>query len=298
MTNKLSTCRVFGVVLVIIAGAVAASAQYFPSNKVRPDDGLSSDLVKTGLYVFNGKGSNSLLRLSGNGLILVDGKLAGSYDALVARAERISRQPIRALILTDPSEASSANATKFLQNGTAIILQSNIAKNFIAENFQGKMPPGVVTFEHDYQIRMGGIEAQLMHFGNAYSSGDTVVYFPNLKVVAVGNLYGATPNPNFAAGGSLLQWGSVLEQVLKLDFDTAVPSTGPAISKAELQAFKTKVDSLTERAKRLANEGVPKNLLMSQLNANDFGWKLDFTPEQLDDFYAELSRAEPSEGGR
>ncbi len=296
--SKLLNCRTVAVVLLIISGVVATSAQYFPSNKVRSDDGLSSDLVKTGLYVFTGKGSNSLLRLSGNGLILVDGKLPGSYDDLVARAERISRQPIRALILTDPSEASAANASTFLQNGTAIILQSNLAESFVAKNFKDKAPPGVVTFDHDYQIRMGGIEAQLMHFGNAYSNGDTVVYFPNLKVVAVGNLYGSAPNPNFAAGGSLLQWGSVLEQVLKLDFDTAVPSTGPAISKAELQAFKGKLDTLTERAKRLANDGVPKNQLMSQLKTDDLGWNLNFTPEQVDHFYAELSRAEPAASGR
>lgn len=53
---------------------------------------------------------------------------------------------------------------------------------------------------------MGGIEARLMHFGNAYTNGDTAVYFPNLKIVALGNLYAAVPNANFAAGGSLVQW--------------------------------------------------------------------------------------------
>ena len=109
-----------------------------------------------------------------------------------------------------------------MQNGTAVVLQNNLAEKVIADYFQGKTPEGVITFDHDYQIHMGGIEAQLMHYGNAYSSGDTVVYFPNLKVVAVGNLYGAVPVPDFGAGGSVLQWGPVLEQVLKLDFDTAV----------------------------------------------------------------------------
>jgi hypothetical protein len=45
----------------------------------------------------------------------------------------------------------------------------------------------------------------LFHFGNAYTDADTVVYFPNLRVVAVGNLFSATPDPDFSAGGSL--WG-------------------------------------------------------------------------------------------
>jgi hypothetical protein len=298
LSTKLSTHTAILIILLIVAGAVAASAQYLPSNKVRADDGLSVGPVKTGLYILTGKGSNSLLRLSGHGLILVDGKLPGSYDDLVARAERTSRQPIRALILTNPSEASAGNAATFLKNGTAIILQSNFAEKFVADNFQGRTPPGVVSYDRDYQIRMGGIEAQLMHFGNAYSDGDTVVYFPNLKVIAVGNLYSTVPNPNFTAGGSLLQWGSVLDKVLRLDFDTAVPSTGPAISKAELQAFKVKLDTLTERARRLADEGVSKSQLMSQLKTDDLGWNLNFTPEQVDQFYAELSRVEHSATGR
>lgn len=289
MKNKVSTCRLVGILVLMLAGAVVSSAQYFPSKKVRPDDGLSSELVKTGLYVFTGKGSNSILRLSANGLILVDGKLPGSYDALVARAEVISRQPIRALILTDPSEASAANAATFLQNGTVIILQNNLAQGFIAKNFQGTAPKGVVTFDHDYQIRMGGIEAQLMHFGNAYSNGDTVVYFPNLKVVAVGNLYGAAPNPDFAAGGSLVGWSSVLAQVLKLDFDVVVPSSGPPVTRADLESFKTKIDTLVSRATGLVKKGVPKDQLMAQLKTDDLGWKFNFTGNQLDSFYAELS---------
>jgi hypothetical protein len=220
---------------------------------------------------------------------MVDSKLPGSYDDLVARVEKTSRQPIRALILTDTSEASAANAAQFLKNGTVVILQQNLAEKFVAQNFGGKTPPGLVTYDRDYQIRMGGIEACLMHFGNAYTSGDTAVYFPNLKTVALGNLYAAVPNPNFAACGSLVQWSSVLGQVLTLD--TAVPANGPAISKADLQVFKAKLDRLTERAKRLVNNGVAKNELMSQLKADDLGWNLNFTPQQLDHFYSELSNS-------
>ena len=63
------------------------------ADAVNPNDGLTLQLVKTGLYLINGQGSNSLLRLSANGLILVDGKLPGNYDALRARAKKISDQP-------------------------------------------------------------------------------------------------------------------------------------------------------------------------------------------------------------
>ena len=218
-------------------------------------------------------------------------ELPGNYDALRARAKKISGQPIRALILTGCDESSTGTNAKFVENGSHIVVQENAKQNLAACNLSGDaMAPAVVTYASEYQIHLGGIEAQVLHFGNAYSNSDTVVYFPNLKVVAVGDLFSAKPAPDFAAGGSLVGWGAVLAQVLKLDFDVAIPSTGPAITRADLEAFKTKIDTTVARATGLVKQGVPKDQLMAQLKTADLGWQLSFSGDQLDSFYAELSR--------
>jgi len=284
--------RTIAVVLLLLTGAVAGYAQYFPPTKVNPNDGLQRDIVKTGLYIFAGKGSNSLLRLSANGLIVVDGKLPGSYDDLVARVEHVVRQPIRVLILTDISEDSAGNAATFLKNGTPVIVQQNLAPKLLALQFQGTKPPGFETFDREYTIKMGGIEARLMHFGNAYTNGDTVVYFPNLKVVSVGKLFTSSPVPDYSAGGSLVGWGPVLDEVLKLDFDTAVPANGQPITKAELQAYKDKIDSLVANAKALVQKGVPKQKILAMLNNQTPGLQINLGPEQLDHFYSEVSASQ------
>jgi len=218
-------------------------------------------------------------------------ELPGNYDALRARAKKISGQPIRALILTGCDESSTGTNAKFVENGSHIVVLENAKQNLAACNLSGDaMAPAVVTYASEYQIHLGGIEAQVLHFGNAYSNSDTVVYFPNLKVVAVGDLFSAKPAPDFAAGGSLVGWGAVLAQVLKLDFDVAIPSTGPAITRADLEAFKTKIDTMVARATGLVKQGVPKDQLMAQLKTADLGWQLSFSGDQLDSFYAELSR--------
>jgi hypothetical protein len=110
-----------------------------------------------------------------------------------------------------------------------------------------------------------------------------------LKVVAVGDLYSAAPNPDFSAGGSLVGWGQALAQILKLDFDVVVPGTGPVVSRTDLEALKTRIDTLVSRAARLVKNGVPKDQLMAQLKTDDPGWQPSFTGGQLDSFYAELS---------
>ncbi len=75
-------------------------------------------------------------------------------------------------------------------------------------------------------------QANLLDFGNAHTNGDTVVFFPD-----------------FAAGGSLAGWGEVLGDILKLDFDVAVPDTGAVVTQADVARLKTKLDTLVARAR-------------------------------------------------
>src|SRR5262249_47930529 len=153
-----------------------------------------------------------------------------------------------------------------------------------------KVEGPIHSYDQRYSLRLGGVEAQLMHFGSAHTNGDTVVYFPNLKVVAVGDLFTrATPDPDFAAGGSLIGWGPVLAEILKLDFDVVAPGAGPLATRSDLQAFKAKIDAVVSRAARLVEKGVSEDQLMTRLETDDLGWRFNFNRDQLDRFYAELS---------
>ncbi len=294
--RTLPTYRSIAIALCLIASAIAVSAQSTPG-KEQPGKGsgngtLSAAIVKTGLFVISGGGCNSVLRLSANGFILVDGKLPGNYEAIVAKARKVSfsEQPIRLLINTDYHENHTGNNAKFIEAGAQVLAHENVKHdlaNYSAPG--GKIALPTRTYDHDFTVKLGGIEAQVMHFGNAHTNGDTVVYFPNLKVVAVGDLFAATPDPDFAAGGSLVGWGPVLAQILKLDFDAVVPGTGPTVTRADLEAFKIKIDTLVSRAAELVKNGVPRDQLMAQLKTDDLGWHLNFTGEQFDGFYSELS---------
>ncbi len=147
---------------------------------------------------------------------------------------------------------------QFVKEGTRVVVQENVAQTLLAQNaIDSKDASAIIRFDHDRTIHLGGIEAQALYFGNAYSVGNTVVYFPNVKVVAVGQLFSSNPKLELADGGSLVRWSSVLGDVLKLDFDTAVPASGPPITKPELQAFKCKLDILVGWSfRRAADEQV------------------------------------------
>jgi glyoxylase-like metal-dependent hydrolase (beta-lactamase superfamily II) len=264
----------------------------------KPDaNALHAELVKTGLFVIIGGGGKlacaSLLRLSANGFILVDGKLPGNYDAILELARKVSfsEQPIRVLITSDHQVDHTGNNAVFLAAGTQVIAQENVRQNMIHSSPAGaKVPIPSITYDHDYELMLGGVKARLMHFGSAHTSGDTVVLFPDLKVIAIGNLFASVPDPDFSAGGSLVGWGPVLGEILKLDFDFAVPGSGPAVTRADLEAFRKKLDTLVSRAAGLVKKGVRENQLMGQLKTDDLGWRFNFTGSNLHQFYNEISR--------
>lgn len=88
----------------------------------------------------------------------------------------------------------------------------------------------------------------MVHFDSTQTAGNTVAYFPNLKAVAVGDLFTRAPNPEVRIGGSAASWSAALDEVLKLDFDVAVPATGPVVSRLEFQSFKSKIDALAQHS--------------------------------------------------
>jgi glyoxylase-like metal-dependent hydrolase (beta-lactamase superfamily II) len=229
------------------AGAQEAIQPVAPAAAAMPT--MRAELVKTGLYLIASDGGNSLLRLSAVGAVLVDGQPPGSYRALMSQVRKISRLsdlPVRALVLTDHHAQHSGSNAQFAAAGIALIAQQGTMARLPAlpEPAPGKALPPIVGFERAHPLRLGGIEMQLLHFGPAHTDGDTVVHFADLKVVALGHLFmPQAPEVDRQAGGDLAHWSNVLAEVLKLDFDTVVPGVGPLASRAELEAYKARLDA-------------------------------------------------------
>lgn len=287
--------RLIGVVATALAMGVPAQEHREAALPPGTADAVALDatLVRTGLYLISGGGANTLLRFSTNGLILVDAKMPGTYRALksqVRRIAKISDLPVRVLLVTDHHAAHIGNAGEFMAAGATVVAQRN-AEPYLRPLHSGATPAPVLTFERQYTLRLGGVEAQVMHPGRAQTDDAAVVLFPDLRVVAVGDLFThGPPQPDFVAGGSLAEWPSVLGAVLKLDFDLVVPGTGPMVTRADLERFKARIEALISRATALVRAGVTRDQLMARLTTDDPGWPLELAGDQLERFHAELAR--------
>jgi cyclase len=248
--------------------------------------------VKPGLYVVPGGGSNSLVRVTPEGVILVDTKMpsAANYDALVAQIRTVTPQPVKVVIVTHHHADHTGNNDRFIAAGAQVIGHSVLASSLDTYQFDPKPAKPTATYDGERVVRLGGVEVRVLHLGRAHTGGDSVVYFPDVKVVATSDAVTTGPTGplvDYAGGGSATGWTPVLDAMLKLDFDAAVPGAGPVLTKADVQAFRGRFTTVMERATALVRAGVPKDQLLMQIKTDDIGWALRVP--QVDALVAELS---------
>jgi glyoxylase-like metal-dependent hydrolase (beta-lactamase superfamily II) len=207
----------------------------------------------------------------------------------------VSAAPVKYVFITHHHQDHSGNIGSFQKAGATVIAHENLNTNL--ETYappQGKPEKAKVTYTKEKKVKVGKATAIAYHFGAAHTGGDSVVYFPDEKVVATGDEFVAvSPNVDYPFGGSAVQWVKVLDQVLKLNFDTAIPGHGnDAMTKADVRAFRDHMNTVVERAHELVKMGTPKDQLIAKIKTDDLGWNLNTPqwtqPMRLDAFYAEL----------
>jgi glyoxylase-like metal-dependent hydrolase (beta-lactamase superfamily II) len=235
--------------------------------------------IKDDLYVIHNDffPGNTTALITDEGVVLVDDKFAVDHDGIMAQLKKITNKPIRYVINTHHHPDHVGNNQKFIDAG-ATVLASDALKSFMASDPRTKAIPGLPTqtFAKEYTLKFGGAEVRLYSFGRGHTGDDTMVYFPDAKVVMVSDqITDATPIVDFANGGSAVEWTQILDGVLKLDFESAIPGRGEPKTRDEVQAYRTKFASLVSRAQDAIKAGATRDTLAMQVKTNDLGWQLN-----------------------
>jgi cyclase len=250
-------------------------------------------LLKPNLYEITGGGANTLVRVTNQGLIVVDTKNPSdeNFNRLMEEIKSVTDQPVKYVINTHHHPDHVGNNQKFIDAGAQVVALEAL-KMWMEKDPRTTAIPGrpTQTFPKDYTLKLADAEVRLYSFGRGHTGDDTMVYFPDTKIVMVSDqITDATPIVDFANGGSAVEWTKILDGVLSLDFEQAIPGRGEPKSKADIQAYRMKFDTVVKRAADAIKAGATKEQLASQVKTDDLGWQ--FQPTFYGSLYDELSKA-------
>jgi glyoxylase-like metal-dependent hydrolase (beta-lactamase superfamily II) len=255
----------------------------------KPEAPMRVEKVKDGLYVIrgpfhkcapNGCGAYAddgflhepgdvAVRVTPEGLIVVDDKYQENVAEVLQQIRSLSTQPIRYLLNTHHhTDHAGGNAT--FASTTEVVAHRNVRENFLRNKQPGA--PRVV-FGDDASVFVGGVEARAYYFGRAHTNGDAIIYFPDLKVIHTGDVITeGMPVMDYRNGASAVEWVRVLDEVLKLDFDTVIPGHGPLLTKARVREDRDKLARMNQRMLELVKANVPLEAVFDRLQLADLGW--------------------------
>jgi cyclase len=304
------------VVLAVLLGARARSQQPPPGGgqaaaPVRP---MRIEKVKDGLYFIRGPWNTArnddllhepgdvAIRLTPDGLIVVDDKFPQHTQEILGLIKSVSTLPIKYLINSHHHADHAGGDANFIKL-TEIIAHRNVRENMIRNKQAGE--PRLV-FDNEMSVFLGGVEARAIHFGRGHTNGDSVIYFPDLRVVHTGDLIiDGMPFIDYANGGTALEWPRTLEKILTLDFDVVIPGHGKLLARKDVQDNITALDKMNAKMTDLVKRGTPKAEATEALKAylKEIGWDhtvstATFLANSLNPFYDEIAASLNRAGAR
>jgi glyoxylase-like metal-dependent hydrolase (beta-lactamase superfamily II) len=266
-----------------IGGAYAAQQQDFSKVEVKTTD-LGHDT-----YMLEGAGGNVTVAVGTDGVIMVDAQFAPMHDKLKAAIAKITDKPVKYLINTHYHGDHTGGNAAFGKEGVIIVAHQNL-KNRLANppaGANGQIPAAAPAealpkevYTDKTTVSTGGRTAQITHI-EAHTDTDSVVYFPNANVLAIGDTGGANRYPNIALGGSIdgMIQGVGSYIAIANDQTKIVPGHGRLADKADLVAYRDMLVSIKDRVSKLKTEGKSADEAVAAKPLADLQAKLNQTDD-------------------
>jgi cyclase len=170
--------------------------------------------IKENLYLASGGGGNSAVFVTDLGVVIVDTKLAGWGQPLIAKIRTVTDKPVVTIINTH-SHSDHVGGNEFFGTAVEIVAHENtrLAMDRM-EAFRGDkvnfLPK--LMFKDKMTLGAGKDRIDLYYFGRGHTNGDAWVVFPAARVVHAGDMFAATAPPiiDDVSGGSGLAYPETL----------------------------------------------------------------------------------------
>ena len=227
--------------------------------------------VGEGFVMLTGAGGNVLVRPASTGQVLVDSGAAEFTDAVLARLGGLpGAGRVTTVFNTHWHREQVGGNLAFGRSGATIIAhektRAHLATDYYLwdeDRYEKALPaearPTVTFFSGDKTLD-GKERIEYGHLLEAHTDGDIYVFFADANVLAAGDAISPLKDPvlDWFGGGWLGGRVDAQEKLLKLsDEETRiVPSYGPVVGRAELQAEFDMTRVLFDRMLELLKQGM------------------------------------------
>ena len=207
--------------------------------------------VNENLFLLYGLGGNIAVSKGNDGVLIVDSQIPIIFPKIIKAIKKLSDDKIIYTINThwhwdhsdgnlvlDSDETkiiSHSNARENMQKGGLI----NMGTTILNQEPYPKSALPVITHENGMSLYFNDEKIDLLHFGPAHTTGDTVIYFTNQNAIHLGDVFFSNSYPfiDVDNGGSLSGMINYLEKiVLVIDKDTIVmPGHGEISSISDIK---------------------------------------------------------------
>ena len=212
---------------------------------------VTTKKVNESLFLLYGLGGNIAVSIGNDGVLIVDSQIPIIFPKIMKAIKKLSDDKIIYTINThwhwdhsdgnlvlDSDETkiiSHSNARENMQKGGLI----NMGTTILNQEPYPKSALPVITHENGMSIYFNDEKIDLLHFGPAHTTGDTVIYFTNQNAIHLGDVFFSNSYPfiDVDNGGSLSGMINYLEKiVLVIDKDTIVmPGHGEISSISDIK---------------------------------------------------------------
>ena len=235
-------------------------------------------------WMLVGAGGNIGLSVGEDAVFMIDDQFAPLVPKIKAAIARITPKPVQFVMNTHFHFDHTGGNEAFGKEGAWIVAHDNVRRRMSSDqvmSFIGARQPSsaksalpVITVAGSISFHINGDEVHAFHVPNAHTDGDLIVHFRKSDIVHMGDVYfnGFYPFIDFGSGGSADGVIAAVDRVLALATDKTkvIPGHGPLASKADLQAYRDLLATVTQRVKQLRRDGRSDEEIRAAKPAADF----------------------------
>jgi glyoxylase-like metal-dependent hydrolase (beta-lactamase superfamily II) len=270
---------------------------------------IRAEKLSDSVYMLMGAGGNMGLSVGDDAVFLIDDQFALLTPRIEAAIARLTSKPVKFLLNTHWHFDHTGGNENFGSAGALIIAHENVRKRMSVESFieflgmKFKAEPRtalpVVTFTRDVTFHVNGDEVYVLHVANAHTDGDAIVHFRKSDVFHMGDTFFNRLYPfiDTSSGGTVEGVIAAAERVLQSSSERTriIPGHGPLASRADLQAYRDMLATVSGRIREQLRAGRSVAEVMDSKPTAEFDavWGKGFLNPQrfVDMLYKNLQRA-------